>query len=333
MLRIDTSRVLPWIVAPVVVVAVSVALGGAVAARAQAESGDGGAGRADAAVMPEYDDEGRLLLPEDYQQWVFAGSSLGLSYSEGGGGGMEMFHHTLIEPTAYRHFARTGKFREGTMLVLLLHGQGEGEIPQRRGRFASEIHGVEMAVKDSRRSESTWAYYGFGGLDGIRKTAEAFSADSCYQCHAEHAAYDNVFLQFYPLLAEAAPAGGEVRLAMQRGSGAASSRRAVATEEPSGRLAVGGLDPVELTKGREEMGKPEIIAVHGAFRYQFVSEPNRVAFASDPERFSIQNESCPVVPGVGIQPGFFAVHEGRIYAFASQGCVREFEEAPESFLR
>jgi hypothetical protein len=88
-------------------------------------------------AMPRYDGEGNLLLPDDYKEWRFVGSSLGLSYTEGPPGG-EMFHHTLMEPTAYDHFTRTGEFREGTMFVLLLHGTGEGEIPQRRGRFAAE---------------------------------------------------------------------------------------------------------------------------------------------------------------------------------------------------
>lgn len=165
------------------------------------------------AVLPTYDAEGRLLLPEDYREWIYVGSSLGLSYSEGGSG-MEMFHHTLMEPTAYRHFRDTGEFREGTMLVLSLHGQGEGVLPQRRGRFENEVHGVEMAVKDSERFERGWAYFGFGGRNGVRDRAEAIGSDSCNNCHSEHAAYDNVFLQFYPALAEVAPSGSPAQVAL-----------------------------------------------------------------------------------------------------------------------
>ena len=62
---------------------------------------------------------------------------------------MQMFNTTLIEPTAYRHFVETGEFREGTMLVLLLQGKGTNALPARRGQFATDVHGVEMAVKDS----------------------------------------------------------------------------------------------------------------------------------------------------------------------------------------
>src|SRR5262245_22543748 len=62
-----------------------------------------------APVMPQYDSGRNLRLPGDYRQWVVVGQSLGLSYSEGQGG-HQMFNTTLMEPTAYRHFVRTGQF-------------------------------------------------------------------------------------------------------------------------------------------------------------------------------------------------------------------------------
>ena len=154
-------------------------------------------------VGPRYGPDGALQLPADYRTWVFVGSSLGLSYTEGAPG-MEMFNETLMEPTAYRHFVATGTFREGTMLALILHGVGDAVMPARRGRFGADIHGVEMAVKDSSHRPEGWAYYGFGGMGRIETTAQANPKESCYSCHVEHAARDNVFLQFYPMLAEAA---------------------------------------------------------------------------------------------------------------------------------
>lgn len=288
-------------------------------------------------VLPSYDDQGNLLLPGDYQRWVLAGSSLGLSYSEGAQG-HEMFHHTLIEPTAYRHWSETGEFREGTMFVLLLHGIGEGVLPSRRGRFANEVHGVEMSVKDTPRSGG-WAYYAFGGMDGLRDRAQAFPNSACSDCHAEHAQRDNVFLQFYPLLEKAAPAG--TAAAMPAPDAAeVSAREAPAEPSPvrdetaqaAAPLALVGLDPVLLVDGREEMGKGEIVMTHEGYRYQFVSEPTRARFELEPERYSIQNETCPVAPGTPIDPGLFAVHDGKIYAFATEGCVATFEADPDTYV-
>jgi hypothetical protein len=156
-------------------------------------------------AMPQYDKSGALLLPEDYRRWVMVGASLGLSYSDAPSD-HAMFAHTLMEPGAYRHFVETGTFREGTMFALLLQGPGDKVLPARRGQFANEVHGVEMAVKDSAHVPEGWAYYGFGGMGGVRSSASAAPKNSCFSCHAEHAARDHVFLQFYPLLTEAAAA-------------------------------------------------------------------------------------------------------------------------------
>ena len=162
-----------------------------------------------AKAMPKYDATRNLLLPSDYRTWVLAGSSLGLSYSEGGaqGAGMQMFNTTLIEPTAYRHFVETGEFRDGTMMVLLLQGIGTNALPARRGQFATDAHGIEMAVKDTSRVPEGWAYYNFGGsmMGGLRTSAAPQPKASCYNCHIEHAARDNVFMQFYQMLRDVDP--------------------------------------------------------------------------------------------------------------------------------
>ena len=158
-------------------------------------------------VMPRYDTNRNLVLPDDYRRWVLVGSSLGLSYAEGGQGGHQMFNTTLLEPSAYRHFVETGTFREGTMLALIVQGIGTNALPARRGQFATDVHMVEMAVKDSTRVPEGWAYYGFGGpmAGGYRTSAPPQPRANCYECHVKHAARDNVFMQFYGLLNEAAP--------------------------------------------------------------------------------------------------------------------------------
>ena len=168
----------------------------------------GQAAAAAPAVMPRYDANRNLLLPDDYRRWVLVGSSLGLSYAEGAPGSHQMFNTTLMEPGAYRHFVETGTFREGTMLALILQGIGTNATPARQGQFATGVHGVEMAVKDSRRVPEGWAYYGFGGpmSGGYRTAAAPQPKASCFECHEKHAARDNVFMQFYGLLNEAAPA-------------------------------------------------------------------------------------------------------------------------------
>ena len=157
-------------------------------------------------VMPRYDANRNLVLPDDYRRWVLVGSALGLSYSDEGQG-HQMFNTTLMEPSAYRHFIETGTFREGTMFALIGQGVGTNATPARQGQFATDVHMLELAVKDARRVPESWAYYGFGGpmTGGYRSTAAPQPQANCFNCHKEHAARDNVFTQFYGLLNEAAP--------------------------------------------------------------------------------------------------------------------------------
>ena len=121
---------------------------------------------------PEYDARGALRRPEGYQEWTFVGASLGLSYAEGAA--------------------------EGTVLVLELHEAAQKVAPSRHGLFEGRRVAVEAAVKDSTRFPEGWAYYSFG--DGSQATATAFPRGACFECHRQHAARDNVFVQFYPVL-------------------------------------------------------------------------------------------------------------------------------------
>jgi hypothetical protein len=159
------------------------------------------------ATAPDYDPQGALVLPKDFREWVMVGGSLGLGYGDAPPA-HEMFAHTLMEPAAYRHFVDTGSFREGTMFALVLQGTAESVLPARRGLFASTMHGVEMSVKDSSRpgvDKAGWAYYAFNGTSAaLPRTAAPAPKNSCLNCHAEHARRDHVFIQFYPLLSEAA---------------------------------------------------------------------------------------------------------------------------------
>ena len=151
------------------------------------------------AVMPQYDFGGNLLLPATYREWVLVGSSLGLSYADGVQG-RQLFHATLMEPTAYRHFMANGAFREGTMLALVLQGVGSGVAPARQGQFGTDVAGVELAVKDRGRAAEGWAYYAFGAGEKLRPSAAPQPKARCFDCHEEHAATDKVFTQFYGLL-------------------------------------------------------------------------------------------------------------------------------------
>ena len=73
-----------------------------------------------------------------------------------------------------------------------------------RGFQQGEFSGLELTVKDSSRFADMpggWAYFSFGHKpQPYDATANAFPAESCNACHAQNAADDFVFTQFYPVL-------------------------------------------------------------------------------------------------------------------------------------
>src|SRR5262249_4390254 len=151
------------------------------------------------------------------ETWVFVGSNLGIEYGDGAArekpaekganerkrpGAGSNFHNVYINPAAYAHYIKTGKFPEKTMLVLDLFKAEERE-PRNivaEGLFPGAHSGMAVAVKNSTRpdgSKTDWAYYDFGVGSG---SARAFADKACYDCHLEHADDDNVWVQFYPTL-------------------------------------------------------------------------------------------------------------------------------------
>ncbi len=140
------------------------------------------------------------MLPEGYREWVFVGSSLGMSYNEPGqAAAKEQFHHVYIAPEAYRRYEQTGEFPAQTVLMMEVYSAGSRESINRQGRFSGRFLRVEAAVKDVARFPERWRYFDFGG-PRPRTTSTAFPKERCWACHNEHGATDNVFTQFYPAL-------------------------------------------------------------------------------------------------------------------------------------
>ena len=146
---------------------------------------------------PRYAADGRLLRPDGVDRWVVVGASLGQGYTDATDGGPGMFHRVYLEPPAYEHYLRTGRFGEGTMLALVIRRPERRVPPSRTGWTEGGLVALELAVKDRSRFAGGWAYFDFGpGGD----TAAALPREGCASCHARHAAVDNVFVQFYPQL-------------------------------------------------------------------------------------------------------------------------------------
>lgn len=157
---------------------------------------------------PRYTEDGQLLRPDDYREWIFLSSGLGMTYGPAAQASTQnspLFDNVFVRPESYRAFLQTGTWPAQTMFVLeVRRSTSEGSI-NRGGRFQDEIVGVEAAVKDETRFADKWAYFGFGS---DKKSAKAFPKTSCHACHATNGAVDNTFVQFYPTLRDVAKAKG-----------------------------------------------------------------------------------------------------------------------------
>jgi hypothetical protein len=150
-----------------------------------------------ASYAPEYTKDGDLVPPLQYREWIYLTSGLGMSYTPNPSG-MTMFDNVFVNPEAYRSFLANGTWPDKTVMVLETRGaESKGSI-NKSGHFQKgDLMGLEIHVKDEARFPGKWAF--FEAVSESKATIFPQTA-SCYSCHAQHAAVDTTFVQFYPTL-------------------------------------------------------------------------------------------------------------------------------------
>jgi hypothetical protein len=156
--------------------------------------------------QPRFAEGNQLMRPEGFREWMFVGSNLNMGYTEGSAPKESRFHNIYVQREAYREFAATGTFPDKTVLVMEVIAAGSNASINKKGQFEDKALGIEVALKDEKRFPEKWAYFNFIGSGGAPLAqAKAFAKEACWKCHNEHAAVDNVFVQFYPVLRDAKP--------------------------------------------------------------------------------------------------------------------------------
>jgi len=160
--------------------------------------------------LPEYTADGELILPKNFERWIYVGSPLTPNALNGGKAGFPEFHNVYIEPGSYEIYKRTGVFPEGTIMfkeLQLVQTDGAGpdgstNQPSGRGYFPGKLNGADVSVKDTKRYAATggWGYFNFNHSEPKAKTAKLRSNEECASCHTANAKKDMVWTQFYPRL-------------------------------------------------------------------------------------------------------------------------------------
>jgi hypothetical protein len=167
------------------------------------------AGIAAGADGPQYTNDGKLVRPANYREWIFLSSGSGMTYgpaAQSAHGEHPPFDNVFVNPSAYRSFLETGRWPDQTVFVLEVRAsQSNGSI-NKGGLFQTGALAMEVHVKDEKRFPGKWAFFGF---DGNAASGKLFpTTEDCYSCHAQHGAVDTTFVQFYPTLIDIAKKKG-----------------------------------------------------------------------------------------------------------------------------
>ena len=160
-----------------------------------------------------YAEDGKLLKPENYREWVTVGTGLNMTY----GPALEVarttpaYTNVLVSPAAYRAFLETGAWPDKMVFVLEIRAAMPVNAVKNgnNGYFQGEVLGIEAEVKDTQRFANGWGFFNLGKA-GTAGTLIPSTA-SCYSCHAKNAAVENTFVQFYPELREVAKQKGTLK--------------------------------------------------------------------------------------------------------------------------
>jgi len=150
---------------------------------------------------PSYTAGGDLIVPKDYRDWTYLTTGIDMSYTPKMPG-MEdhsTFDNLFVNPEAYRSFVATGTWPDKTVMVLEARDAGSRGSINKSGHFQSGgVMDLEFHVKDEARFPGKWAF--FSGDPATGNGSLLPQKANCYSCHAEHAAVDTTFVQFYPTL-------------------------------------------------------------------------------------------------------------------------------------
>lgn len=152
----------------------------------------------------KFDRQGNLLRPDGWRNWVYVGTPLTPNDLNPPAAAFPEFHNVYIDPDSYAHYKKAGKFREGTILIKELVSVGSKQASSGKGYFMGEFIGLEATVKSAKRfakEPGNWGYFTFSHeAPPYPATARPQPTASCNACHAQTAADDWVFTQFYPVL-------------------------------------------------------------------------------------------------------------------------------------
>lgn len=158
------------------------------------------------AAAPQFTNEGELLRPENYREWIFLSAGLGMTYGNPRPDAAQRFDNVFVTPEAYKAFVQTGRWPDKTMFVLEVRSSTSKGSINKGGHYQEGVVALEAHVKDEARFPNKWGFFDLG--TSARSARQLPATSSCQACHEKNGAVDETFVQFYPTLIEIAKARG-----------------------------------------------------------------------------------------------------------------------------
>jgi hypothetical protein len=159
---------------------------------------------------PRFTSDGQLIRPDNYREWIYLSSGLGMTYgvvqTVGNAVVGDRFDNVFVTPQAYKAFLQTGRWADKTMFILEVRSSASKGSINRGGHYQEDVVGLEAHVKDEARFPNQWAFFDLG--TSARAAKPLATNSDCQTCHAKSGAVDNTFVQFYPTLLPVAKAKG-----------------------------------------------------------------------------------------------------------------------------
>src|SRR5580700_4993184 len=104
---------------------------------------------------PRFTSDGQLLRPDNYREWIYLSSGLGMTYGVAqtvvNAAVGDRFDNVFVTPQAYKAFLQTGRWPDKTMFILEVRSSATKGSINRGGHYQEDVVGLEAHVKDEAR--------------------------------------------------------------------------------------------------------------------------------------------------------------------------------------
>lgn len=154
--------------------------------------------------VAKFTGDGSLIRPENIDEWIFLGASVGHGYPPKARAGKFSLSNpgqiqiVQMEPFAYKYFKSHGHYADGTMLSLSFYNISKDPVPAVDGMVQGDLETFEIHLLDKERFNDKRAFYLYSGNEV--EASMIREGNDCVVCHDNEAHFDGTFSDFYPVI-------------------------------------------------------------------------------------------------------------------------------------